>query len=65
MGATVDKPVVDNGQVVSGRVAPLFLRADHRLVDAYQMRGFLETLAQGFRQPELLDLQDTKMQSAA
>lgn len=65
MGATVDKPVVDNGQVVPGRVAPLFLRADHRLVDAYQMRAFLETLIAGFKQPELLEADDADIRSAA
>ena len=65
MSATVDKPVVDNGQVVPGRVAPLFLRADHRLVDAYQMRAFLETLTAGFKQPELLESTDADIRNAA
>lgn len=59
MGATVDQPVVENGQVVPGRVAPLYLRADHRIVDAYLMKGFLETLLQGFAHPESLERSTT------
>jgi chloramphenicol O-acetyltransferase len=55
MGATRDEPVVDNGKVVPGRVAPLYLRADHRLVDAYLMKAFLETLLKGFAQPALIE----------
>ncbi len=52
MGATLDQPVADSGNVVVGRVAPLFLRADHRIVDAFQMKAFLETLNKGFEHPE-------------
>ena len=58
MGATVDQPVVENGQVVAGRVAPLYLRADHRLVDAYQMKVFLETLLNGYAKPEQIECLD-------
>jgi hypothetical protein len=58
MGATRDTPVVEDGNVVPGRVASLFLRADHRLVDAFHMRCFLESLDHGFQHPDVLDVSE-------
>lgn len=55
MGPTADAPVIENGKVVPGRIAPLFLRADHRLVDTHLMKAFLETLLKGFAQPTLIE----------
>jgi len=39
----------------TGRVAPLFVRIDHRLGDAYQLGQFVADLRRFLMQPELLD----------
>jgi hypothetical protein len=44
MGRTESRPVVREGAVVAGSVAPLFVRADHRIADAYLMAQFISTL---------------------
>jgi pyruvate/2-oxoglutarate dehydrogenase complex dihydrolipoamide acyltransferase (E2) component len=42
-------------QFVSTGVMPLFLRADHRLVDAYQVGRFLALVRDLLSHPERLD----------
>ena len=44
MGATELRPVVVDGEIVPRPIAPLIVRADHRLVDAHDMAAFIGTL---------------------
>lgn len=44
MGRAEHRPVVRNGSVVVEQVAPLFVRADHRIANAYLLGQFTETL---------------------
>ena len=51
-----EKKVIDRaGQFVSINVMPLFLRADHRLVDAQQVGRFLAVVRDILSRPEQLD----------
>jgi len=55
MGAIEPRPAAVNGQVVVRPVAPLFVRADHRLVDAYEVGQFTETIRKLLADPAALD----------
>jgi hypothetical protein len=44
MGRVETRPVVVGGQVVARPVAPLFVRADHRVTDAFALARFVATL---------------------
>src|SRR5262249_58980197 len=44
MGPSEPRPVVADGQVVIRKQAPLFVRADHRMVNAYETANFINTL---------------------
>jgi hypothetical protein len=44
MGATELRPAVIDGEIVPRPIAPLIVRADHRLVDAHDMAAFIGTL---------------------
>lgn len=44
MGAVEPRPAVVGGAVVSRPTAPLFVRADHRIVDAYDVGRLAETI---------------------
>lgn len=44
MGRAEERPVVENGQIRIRQIAPLFVRSDHRLVDAHELGQFVETL---------------------
>ncbi len=44
MGAPEQKAVVHDGQIVIRKVAPLFVRVDHRLVNGHQAGEFIATL---------------------
>jgi hypothetical protein len=55
MGLIEPRPVAANGDVVVRPVAPLFIRADHRLVDAYEVGAFAETLRQLIADPAQFD----------
>ena len=46
MGRVERRPVVENGKVVVGQVAPLFVRADHRIATAYHLAQFAQTIRQ-------------------
>lgn len=52
MGATEERPVVEKGEVVVRPIAPLFIRADHRIVDATQIGTFAQTLREYLMHPE-------------
>jgi pyruvate/2-oxoglutarate dehydrogenase complex dihydrolipoamide acyltransferase (E2) component len=56
LGPIETKVVSRSDHFVSARVMPLFVRADHRLVDAYQLGRFLAALRNLLNQPERLDL---------
>jgi hypothetical protein len=55
LGPMEEKAVVREGQPVASTVAPLFVRADHRIVDAYQVGQFLATLRNFLQHPAQLD----------
>lgn len=56
MGPAESKVVERSSQFVSIRVMPLFLRADHRLTDAYQVGRFLTLVRDLMQNPERLEL---------
>jgi hypothetical protein len=55
MGAIEQRPVAMRGQVVIRPIAPIYVRADHRIVDAHQIGAFAETLRQLLGDPAKLD----------
>jgi chloramphenicol O-acetyltransferase len=55
LGPMESKVVARGDQFVSTTVMPLFLRADHRLVDAYQVGRFLALVRDLLSHPERLD----------
>ena len=55
IGAVKKKVVERNGQFVSVNVIPLFVRADHRVVDAYQLGRFIGVVRDLLNNPERLD----------
>lgn len=52
VGPTTLQPVVENGEVVARRVATIFVRGDHRLVDTPQIASFMSTLRNLLQNPE-------------
>ncbi|TGL47998.1 pyruvate dehydrogenase complex dihydrolipoamide acetyltransferase [Leptospira meyeri] len=54
VGSVEDKPVVENGAVVAGRVLSLTLSCDHRVIDGAVGAEFLRTLRSLLEQPNLL-----------
>lgn len=54
MGGPEWRPVVVDGQVVARRVAPLFVRADHRICHAHELAAFLGTLCRCLSEPQCL-----------
>jgi pyruvate/2-oxoglutarate dehydrogenase complex dihydrolipoamide acyltransferase (E2) component len=55
MGRIEEMPVVRGGRVVAGRVAPLFIRADHRVTDAHQLSHFVRSLRESLENPLSLE----------
>jgi hypothetical protein len=55
LGPMEEKAVVRDGQPVASTVVPLFVRADHRIVDAYQVGRFLATLRDFLQDPAQMD----------
>jgi 2-oxoacid dehydrogenases acyltransferase (catalytic domain) len=51
MGIPEQKPVVHGGQIVVRKVAPLFIRVDHRLVNGHQTGEFVATLRNHLMNP--------------
>jgi hypothetical protein len=56
LGRIEQKPVVRGGRVVARQVAPLFVRADHRVTDAYRLAQFIGTLRDTLANPETLEM---------
>ena len=55
MGRIEEMPVVRDGQVVARRVAPLFVRADHRVTDAQHLSHFVGRLRESLENPKSLE----------
>lgn len=55
MGRAEPRPAVRDGQVVVERLAPLFVRADHRIAHAYLLGQFTETLRQLLANPASME----------
>lgn len=55
MGRVERMPVVRDGQVVAGQVAPLFVRADHRIASAYQLAQFTESIRRFLMKPQQME----------
>lgn len=56
LGPAEDKVVERSGRFMTIRVMPLFVRADHRIADAYQVGQFLAAVRELFHHPERLDV---------
>jgi hypothetical protein len=56
MGPIETRPVVRNGELAVGRVAPLFVRGDHRLTDAYLLARFVAALRECLANPAAMDM---------
>lgn len=54
MGAIEPRPVAVGEEVVVRPVAPIFVRADHRIVDAHEIGAFAETLRTLLAEPTRL-----------
>jgi hypothetical protein len=55
LGATEPRPAVVEGKVAVRPLAPLFVRADHRIVDAHDLGMFANTLRELLSNPALMD----------
>lgn len=55
VGATYEKAVVENGQVVARTVLPLSIALDHRMIDGLQASVILRELTRRLEQVETLD----------
>jgi hypothetical protein len=55
MGRIERQPRVDGDRVVVRRVAPVFIRADHRVTDAYVLAQFITTLRKLLADPETME----------
>ncbi|MEE2738424.1 MAG: 2-oxo acid dehydrogenase subunit E2, partial [Planctomycetota bacterium] len=65
MGPSELRPIVQNERVVIRPVAPLFVRADHRTVDAYRIAQFTETLRSYISNPDQMDVQTGTRQATS
>lgn len=54
VGAIEEKPVVEHGTVVAGKVLSLMLSCDHRVIDGAVGAEFLKTLRALLENPALL-----------
>ena len=55
MGAIEPRPAAVNGEVVVRPIAPIYVRADHRVVDAHEIGAFAETLRTLIGNPAALE----------
>jgi chloramphenicol O-acetyltransferase len=55
MGPPRKQPVVRENQIVIAEVAPLFVRADHRTIDAHTLGHFITSITEFLTQPELME----------
>lgn len=54
VGGIVDKPIVEDGQVVPGKVLTLSLASDHRVVDGADAAQFLKSVQKLLENPSVL-----------
>lgn len=54
-GPVCAKVVAVDGQPEVRPMAPLFIRSDHRLVDAFELGGFVASISNYFAQPSTMD----------
>ncbi len=59
MGRIEKAPVVREGQLIVGQVAPLFVRADHRIASAYQLAQFTESIRRLLMDPQQMETPKT------
>ena len=64
MGRVERLPVVRDGQVEVGQVAPLYVRADHRIASAYQLAQFTETIRQLLMDPAQMERPQKEQRTA-
>jgi pyruvate/2-oxoglutarate dehydrogenase complex dihydrolipoamide acyltransferase (E2) component len=57
LGRAEQRPAVYQDRVVARRVAPLFVRADHRVTDAHVLAQFISTLRGILQDPQAAELQ--------
>jgi hypothetical protein len=55
LGRIEERPVVRGARVVAGRIAPLFVRADHRVTDAYELGRFVGVLCEVLADPRIME----------
>ncbi|QDU98652.1 2-oxo acid dehydrogenase subunit E2 [Lignipirellula cremea] len=60
MGRIEKKPVVRGGEVVVRPMAPLFIRIDHRLADAFVLAQFLSAISDSLNDPAVMESQEIK-----
>jgi hypothetical protein len=65
MGPSEPRPVVVDQAVVIRKLAPLFIRADHRMVNAFEAAAFIRTLRSYLTEPWLLTNADIQDEPAA
>jgi hypothetical protein len=65
MGRIEPRPVVVNGQVEVRRIAPLFVRADHRLADPFVLARFVSTLQTLLQDPARMETENERTHGAA
>lgn len=65
LGPVETKLVMRDGKPVEVRIMPLFLRADHRLADAYQIGRFLAAVREGLQEPGRLEMSDPAAMSSS
>lgn len=56
LGRIEEKPVVFEGRIVARRVAPLFVRADHRVTDAHLLSRFIGSLRDALACPQTAEI---------
>jgi pyruvate/2-oxoglutarate dehydrogenase complex dihydrolipoamide acyltransferase (E2) component len=65
MGRAEPRPVVVDGAVVIRKHAPLFVRTDHRMVNAFEVAGFINTLRSHLNDPSTLVEAEPQVRQAA
>ncbi|MCB0601570.1 MAG: pyruvate dehydrogenase complex dihydrolipoamide acetyltransferase [Saprospiraceae bacterium] len=54
IGAIIDKPIIQNGAVVAGKMMKVTLSCDHRVVDGATGAQFLQTVKQYLEEPMMM-----------
>lgn len=55
LGAIEQRPIVRDGELAVGRVAPIFVRGDHRLTDAYLLAKFVAAVRDNLANPSAME----------